>query len=51
MTIEVGGKIMEEKWGHKGCDLRKVGLNQGDQWRVERDWWVTFKLGFVYVLF
>ena len=38
MTIEAGGKIMEEKWGHRGCDLRKVGLRQGDQWRVERDW-------------
>ena len=38
MTIEAGGKIMEEKWGHKGCDLRDVGLKEGDQWRVEHDW-------------
>lgn len=29
---------MEEKWGHKGCDLREVGLRQGDQWRVDHDW-------------
>lgn len=38
MTIETGGRIMEEKWGHKGCDLQGVGLKEGDQWRVEHDW-------------
>ena len=38
MTIETGGKIMEEKWGHKGCNLREVGLKGGDQWRVDHDW-------------
>ncbi len=38
MTIETGGKIMEEKWGHRGCNLRDVGLKEGDQWRVEHDW-------------
>ena len=38
MTIETGGAIMEEKWGHKGCDLREVGLKAGDQWRVDHDW-------------
>jgi hypothetical protein len=37
MTIATGGKIMEEKWGHEGCDLREVGLGEGDQWRVEHD--------------
>ena len=37
MTIEAGVKINEEKWGHKGCDLIKGGLKQGDQWRVEHD--------------
>lgn len=38
MTIATGGKIMEEKWGHVGCDIRDVGLKEGDQWRVEHDW-------------
>ncbi len=38
MTIEAGGRIMEEKWGHRGCDIRDVGLKEGDQWRVEHDW-------------
>ena len=38
MTIETGGAIMEEKWGHKGCNLREVGLKGGDQWRVDHDW-------------
>ncbi|KAL8871163.1 MAG: hypothetical protein Q9174_002948 [Haloplaca sp. 1 TL-2023] len=37
MTIEVGTKINEEKWGHKGCDIKKAGLKEGDQWRVEHD--------------
>lgn len=38
MTIEAGGRIMEEKWGHRGCDIRNVGLKEGDQWKVEHDW-------------
>lgn len=38
MTIETGKRIMEEKWGHRGCDLRESGLKEGDQWRVEHDW-------------
>ena len=38
MTIDTGMKINEEKWGHRGCDLRDVGLKEGDQWRVEHDW-------------
>ncbi|KAL8830997.1 MAG: hypothetical protein Q9170_005482 [Blastenia crenularia] len=37
MTIEVGTKINEEKWGHKGCDIKAAGLKEGDQWRVEHD--------------
>ena len=37
MTIEVGTKINEEKWGHKGCNIRGAGLKEGDQWRVEHD--------------
>ncbi|KAL8955845.1 MAG: hypothetical protein Q9183_006506 [Haloplaca sp. 2 TL-2023] len=37
MTIEVGTKINEEKWGHRGCDIKKAGLKEGDQWRVDHD--------------
>ncbi|KAL8841860.1 MAG: hypothetical protein Q9205_006545 [Flavoplaca limonia] len=37
MTIEVGTKINEEKWGHKGCDIKKAGVKEGDQWKVEHD--------------
>ncbi|KAL8709348.1 MAG: hypothetical protein Q9220_005941 [cf. Caloplaca sp. 1 TL-2023] len=37
MTIETGAKINEEKWGHKGCDIKGAGLREGDQWRVEHD--------------
>ncbi|KAL8804982.1 MAG: hypothetical protein Q9223_005487 [Gallowayella weberi] len=37
MTIEVGTKINEEKWGHRGCDLKAAGVKEGDQWRVEHD--------------
>ncbi|KAL9028959.1 MAG: hypothetical protein Q9196_002748 [Gyalolechia fulgens] len=37
MTIEVGVKIEQEKWGHKGCDIKAGGLKEGDQWKVEHD--------------
>ena len=37
MQIEAGVKINEEKWGHRGCDLGKVGLSAGDAWQVEHD--------------
>ncbi|KAI9838283.1 MAG: hypothetical protein M1819_005551 [Sarea resinae] len=38
MTIDFGRGVLDEKWGHKGCDLRGVGLSLGDAWRVEHDW-------------
>ncbi|MCJ1223868.1 hypothetical protein MMC12_000511 [Toensbergia leucococca] len=38
MTIELGGQIYAEKWGHKDCELRQAGLGAGDEWRVEHDW-------------
>ncbi|KAL9639223.1 MAG: hypothetical protein Q9164_001045 [Protoblastenia rupestris] len=38
MTIDTGLKINEEKWGHRGCDIRGAGLKEGDQWMVEHDW-------------
>jgi hypothetical protein len=42
MTTKCGQRIMQEKWGHQGCDLRRVGLRLGDEWRVDHDWdWGT----------
>ena len=38
MQIQVGTEINDEKWGHRGCNLRETGLKLGDQWRVEHDW-------------
>ncbi|CAF9935634.1 MAG: hypothetical protein HETSPECPRED_009852 [Heterodermia speciosa] len=38
MQIHVGTEIYDEKWGHRGCDIRDVGLSLGDEWRVEHDW-------------
>ena len=38
MQVHVGTEINDEKWGHKGCNIREVGLKAGDQWRVEHDW-------------
>lgn len=38
MQIHVGTEIYDEKWGHRGCDIRDVGLKLGDGWRVEHDW-------------
>ncbi|KAL8968034.1 MAG: hypothetical protein Q9197_005100 [Variospora fuerteventurae] len=37
MTIDLGRQIIDEKWGHKGCDIEAVGLKKGNQWRVEHD--------------
>ncbi|TKA75451.1 hypothetical protein B0A49_05708 [Cryomyces minteri] len=38
MAIEAGKAVMREKWGHDGCDLRRVGLGLGDAWRVVPEW-------------
>ncbi|KAK3062765.1 hypothetical protein LTS18_003409, partial [Coniosporium uncinatum] len=38
MTFQHGQNVMAEKWGHRGCNLRAVGLGKDDQWRVHRDW-------------
>jgi hypothetical protein len=38
MAIEFGREVMAEKWGHRGCDLRRSGLGKGDEWRVGHDW-------------
>jgi hypothetical protein len=38
MTSDLGQSVYAEKWGHRDCDLRKVGLKLGDAWMVEHDW-------------
>lgn len=37
LTIAAGVEIYEQKWGHKGCDIQHVGLQEGDQWLVGKD--------------
>ncbi|KAI9798133.1 MAG: hypothetical protein M1835_004222 [Candelina submexicana] len=51
MIIETGRRIFDEKWGHRGCDLRGVGLSAGDAWRVEHDWYVcSVAQAYIYLL-
>lgn len=38
MISGLGESVYAEKWGHRECDLRGVGLNLGDAWKVEHDW-------------
>ncbi|KAI9673210.1 MAG: hypothetical protein M1817_003073 [Caeruleum heppii] len=38
MTIDHGGNVFAEKWGHRDCDIRNAGLGPGDAWKVEHDW-------------
>jgi hypothetical protein len=38
MTIEHGRAVFREKWGHRDCDLRAIGLMPDDAWKVEHDW-------------
>ncbi|TVY40149.1 hypothetical protein LSUB1_G005772 [Lachnellula subtilissima] len=38
MTIDHGRAVFAEKWGHKDCDIVRIGMRPGDAWRVERDW-------------
>jgi len=38
MTIEHGKRVFAEKWGHRDCDIRAIGLRPEDAWRVEPDW-------------
>ena len=35
--VEFGKTMYAEKWGHRGCDIREVGLKEGDAWRVEME--------------
>jgi len=38
MTIEHGRAVFAEKWGHKDCDIRAIGLRPEDAWKMEHDW-------------
>ncbi|OBT72815.1 hypothetical protein VF21_08315 [Pseudogymnoascus sp. 05NY08] len=38
MTIDHGRLIYAEKWGHRDCNLREVGLRPEHAWMVEKDW-------------
>jgi hypothetical protein len=38
MTMLTGRMIFREKWGHRDCDIREVGLKLEDQWRTVHDW-------------
>jgi hypothetical protein len=38
MTIEHGKRVFAEKWGHRDCDIRAIGLMPEDAWKLEHDW-------------
>lgn len=38
MTIDHGRKVFAEKWGHRDCDIRAIGLKPEDAWKMEHDW-------------
>ena len=38
MTMDLGHKVFEQKWGRPECNIRDVGMLESDQWRVEPDW-------------
>lgn len=38
MTMNLGRKVFEEKWGRGPCNLREAGLVEGDAWKVLLDW-------------
>ena len=38
MTIDLGKKVFEEKWGRGRCDIRDAGLGEGDAWRLLGGW-------------
>ena len=41
MTMDFGRTVFDEKWGHRGCDIRDVGLKEEDAWRVIGEWEVV----------
>ncbi|KAI1257663.1 hypothetical protein MGN70_000706 [Eutypa lata] len=38
VLIDAGRRVFADKWGHRGCDLLKMGIEGDDAWRLERDW-------------
>ncbi|KAK3315504.1 hypothetical protein B0H66DRAFT_628663 [Apodospora peruviana] len=36
--IDVGREVFAEKWGHRGCDIARMGIRAEDAWKLERDW-------------
>lgn len=38
MTMELGRRVFEQKWGRARCDLRDSGMVEGDAWKVVADW-------------
>ena len=38
MTMDLGRKVFEEKWGRGRCDVRDAGMVEGDMWKVVGDW-------------
>ena len=38
MTMDLGRKVFEEKWGRGACDLRAAGMKESDAWRVVKNW-------------
>ncbi|KAK4248940.1 hypothetical protein C7999DRAFT_13150 [Corynascus novoguineensis] len=38
MLIDLGRSVFAEKWGHRGCDVARMGVTGEDAWRLERDW-------------
>ncbi|KAK4162987.1 hypothetical protein QBC43DRAFT_290243 [Cladorrhinum sp. PSN259] len=45
MMIDLGRSVFAEKWGHRGCDIAKIGIKNEDAWRLERDWDVDAEEG------
>ncbi|KAK3370823.1 hypothetical protein B0T24DRAFT_530924 [Lasiosphaeria ovina] len=38
MMIDTGRSVFAEKWGHRGCDIARIGIRADDAWQLERDW-------------
>lgn len=38
MTMELGRKVYEQKWGRDRCDLRDAGMVEEDAWKVVVGW-------------
>lgn len=38
-ALTTAGKgVFADKWGHRGCDLLDLDIDDKDAWRVQRDW-------------